>query len=134
MLAARQKLNREIRGFLGFSRRQKRLPRQNHRSSTKRPMVSWQGGSAMFPKADPQCNVESVLARVIELGQWLTAAGAAGTAEHQVERHLFTQMLAMGAELLGEFFKSVGPGDLGQAVTLNNGDVVKRLPGPSERR
>jgi hypothetical protein len=88
----------------------------------------------MFPKAHPECNVESVLMSVIELGQWLTAAAAAGTAEHQVERHLFTQMLAMGATLLGEFFKSVGPGDLGQTVTLKNGDVVKRLPEQSERR
>jgi hypothetical protein len=88
----------------------------------------------MFPPAHPECNVESALKQLIALGQWLATAAAAGTAEHQVERHLFKQMLAMGAELLGEFFKSVGPGDLGQAVTLNNGDVVKRLPGPSERR
>src|SRR3954454_743994 len=88
----------------------------------------------MFPKAHPQCNVESALARVTELGQWLAAAAAAGTAEHQVERHLFAQMLAMGATLLGEFFKSVGPGDLGQAVELKNGAVVKRLPAQSERR
>lgn len=88
----------------------------------------------MFPKEHPQCNVESALARVIELGEWLTAAAAAGTAEHQVERHLFAQVLAMGAALLGEFFKSVGPGDLGQAVTLKSGDVLKRLPEQSVRR
>lgn len=42
-------------------------------------------------------------------------------------------MLAMGATLLGEFFTSVGPGDLGQALTLLQGDVVKRLPVQSER-
>lgn len=88
----------------------------------------------MVPKAHPECNVESVLAKVVELGQWLTTAAASGTAEHEVERHLFTRMLAMGATLLGEFFESVGPGDLGQAVTLENGDVVKRLPGQSRRR
>lgn len=88
----------------------------------------------MVPKAHLECNVESVLAKVVELGQWLTAAAAAGTAEHEVERHLFTRMLAMGATLLGEFFKSVGPGDLGQAVTLEDGDVVKRLPEQSRRR
>ena len=40
----------------------------------------------------------------------------------------------MGATLLGEFFKSVGPGDLGQAVELKNGDVVKRLPEQVVRR
>jgi hypothetical protein len=74
------------------------------------------------------------LKQVIELGRWLTTAAADGTAEHLVERRLFTQMLAMGAKLLGEFFASVGPGDLGQAVTLDNGDVVKRLPAQSARR
>jgi len=88
----------------------------------------------MFPPAHPECNVESALKQLIALGQWLTSAAAAGTAEHQVERHLFTRMLAVGATLLGEFFESVGPGDMGPTVTLNNGDVVKRLPEQSERR
>jgi len=66
----------------------------------------------MFPKAHPECNVESVLARVVELGQWLTAAAAAGTAEHQVERHLFTQVIAMGRTLLGAFIAFGRAGDL----------------------
>jgi len=72
----------------------------------------------MVPKAHPECNVEAILKQVLELGQWLTSAAVAGTAAHHVERHLFEQMLAMGAKLLGEFFASVGPGDLGQTVTL----------------
>lgn len=63
----------------------------------------------MFPHPCTECNVESVLKQVIELGRWLTTAAAGGTAEHLVERHLFTQMLAMGAKLHGEFFASVGP-------------------------
>lgn len=88
----------------------------------------------MFPQLSTQCNVESVLKQVVELGRWLTNAAEAGTAEHEVERHLFRQLLAMGATLLGEFFKSVGPGDLGQTVTLENGDVVRRLPEQSTRR
>ncbi len=87
----------------------------------------------MFPKAHLECNVESALTKLIELGHWLTAAATAGTAEHEVERHLFAQMLVMGATLLGEFFKSIGPGDLGQAVTLENGEGVKRLPEQSVR-
>lgn len=88
----------------------------------------------MFAKVGPECNVESALMHVIELGKWLTQAAAAGTAEHVVERHLFTEMLAMGAKLLGEFFKSAGPGDLGETVTLENGYVVNRLPGQQDRR
>lgn len=88
----------------------------------------------MFAKTGTQCNIESILIQVVELGQWLTKAAAAGTAEHLVERHLFTQMLAMGAQFLGEFFKSVGPGDLGETVTLENGNTLNRLPAERKRR
>jgi hypothetical protein len=51
-----------------------------------------------------------------------------------VERHLFTEMLAMGGKLLAEFFTSVGPGNLGETVTLEKGYTVNRLPGESKRR
>ncbi len=88
----------------------------------------------MFPNAHPECNVESALKHLVELGRWLSSAVTAGTAQHEVERHLFTQVLAMGATLLGEFFKSVGPGDLGQTVTLKDGGVLRRLPEQSQRR
>ena len=88
----------------------------------------------MFAKVGSECNVESVLMQVIELGKWLTKAAAGGTAEHEVERHLFTEMLAMGGKLLGEFLQSAGPGDLGETVTLENGYVVNRLPGQQGRR
>jgi hypothetical protein len=88
----------------------------------------------MFPHSSTQCNVESALKQVLELGRWLTQAVAAGTAEHEVEQHLFTRMLAVGATLLGEFLASVGPGDLGEAVTLGDGQVLRRLPEQSRRR
>jgi hypothetical protein len=88
----------------------------------------------MFAKAAAQCNMESVFMQVVEMGQWLARAAAMGTAEHLVERHLFAEMLALGAKLLGEYFKSVGPGDLGETVTLENGRTVNRLPGEQKRR
>jgi hypothetical protein len=88
----------------------------------------------MVPHSSTQCNVESALKQVLELGRWLTQAVAAGTAEHEVEQHLFTRMLAVGATLLGEFLASVGPGDLGEAVTLGDGQVLRRLPEQSRRR
>jgi hypothetical protein len=88
----------------------------------------------MCPHSPTQCNVESALKQVLELGRWLTGAVAAGTAEHEVERHLFTAMLAMGATLLGEFLASVGPGDLGETATLGDGQVLRRLPERSQRR
>jgi hypothetical protein len=88
----------------------------------------------MFPKLAANCNIESVLMQIVELGQWLTKAMEMGTAEHLVEGHVFTEMLAMGAKCLGEFFKSGGPGDLGETVTLENGRAVNRLPGEQKRR
>jgi len=88
----------------------------------------------MFSKAGSECNVESVLMQVVELGRWLATAAALGTSEHLVERHLVTKVMAMGAELLDQFFKSVGPGNLGETVTLENGEVVNRLPNEQKRR
>ncbi len=88
----------------------------------------------MFPQPTSACNIESALKQVLELGRWLTRAAATGTAAHDVERHLFTQMLAVGGTMFGEFLKSVGPGDLGSTVTLDNGDVLKRLPEQLSRR
>ena len=45
-----------------------------------------------------------------------------------MEGHLFREMLALGAQLLGAFFKLVGPGDLGEEVALEEGHTVKRWP------
>src|SRR5579862_1637326 len=97
-------------------------------------MVFERGGRTMFADAGAEFNVETALVRVAELGRWLSQAAANGTAEHLVERHLFTQALALAANLLGEFFKSVGPGDAGPTLTLENGRTVKRLPGEPRRR
>jgi hypothetical protein len=88
----------------------------------------------MFPKAAAQCNIESIITQLVQLSEWLVKAASTGAAEHLVERHLFTEMLAMGAKLLGEYFKSVGPGDLGETVTLENGYTVNRLPNEQKRR
>ncbi len=57
-----------------------------------------------------------------------------GTAVHAVEHHLFRELLKMGFELLGYFFRRLGPGDQGPQVTLPDGRVLKRLQGMRERR
>ena len=49
------------------------------------------------------------------------------TATHEVERKLFRGVLPRGYELLGCFFRLVGPGDVGPQVTRSDGRVVKRL-------
>ena len=50
------------------------------------------------------------------------------------KRHLFREMLALGAQLLGAFLKLVGPGDLGEEVALEDGRTVKRWPEQHVRR
>ena len=88
----------------------------------------------MFAKAVAECNVDAARGQLAELESWVAEAAREGTAAHVVERHLFRQMLALGAELFGAFLRSVGPGDLGPAATLEDGRAVRRLPEPRERR
>jgi hypothetical protein len=78
--------------------------------------------------------VDGVRERLAELEQWLAKAVQQGTAEHEVEGHLFREMLALGAQLLGAFLKLVGPGDWGEEIPLEEGHVVKRWPQPHPRR
>ncbi len=48
-------------------------------------------------------------------GLWaeVVTAAPAGTAAHEVERRLFRGVLPLGYDLLGCFFRLVGPGDGG---------------------
>ncbi len=68
------------------------------------------------------------------LWQQLEVFAQEGTAVHQVERHLFRELLKLGFELLGYFFKQLGPGDQGSWVKLPDGRVLKCLEGVRERR
>jgi hypothetical protein len=88
----------------------------------------------MVAKTTVEFKVEGVRERLTELEYWLANAAQQGTAEHEVERHLFREMLALGAQLLGAFLKLVGPGDLGEEVVLENGRSIKRWPEQHSRR
>ena len=57
-----------------------------------------------------------------------------GTPVHEVERHLFRDLLQLGYQLLGFFFQWLGTGDQGEQVKLEDGRVLRRLPGPHPRR
>jgi hypothetical protein len=57
-----------------------------------------------------------------------------GTAAHAVERYLFLELLKLGFELLGYFFRLLGSGDQGPQVALPDGRVLKRLEGVRERQ
>jgi len=88
----------------------------------------------MIAKAAVEFKVEGVRERLTELEQWLAKAAQEGAGEHEVEGHLFREMLALGAQLLGAFLKLVGPGDLGEEVALKEGRTVKRWPKQHMRR
>jgi len=88
----------------------------------------------MIAKTAVEFKVEGVRERLIGLEQWLARAAEEGVGEHEVEEHLFREMLALGRQLLGAFLKLVGPGDLGEEVVLEDGRTVKRWPKQRARR
>lgn len=92
----------------------------------------------MLTQPSPECNIASSIEearrQLEELEQWLRQAVQQGAAAHEVERHLFQQVLSLGAKLLGGFLKEVGPGDLGATITLSSGQILKRWDEPQARR
>lgn len=69
-----------------------------------------------------------------ELRTYLRGAARDGTALHKVEHAVWREMLKLGATLLGQFLKLVGPGDLGETITLPDGRVCQRLEALHARR
>jgi hypothetical protein len=88
----------------------------------------------MIAKTAVEFKVDGVRERLTGLENWLSQAAQQGVGEHEVEGHLFREMLALGAQLLGAFLELVGPGDLGEEVALEEGHIVKRLPEQGTRR
>jgi hypothetical protein len=58
---------------------------------------------------------------------FVEAAAREGVVAHEVERRVWTDLLALGRQLLGEFFRLAGDGDLGETVELPDGRVFNRL-------
>jgi len=88
----------------------------------------------MIAKTAVEFKVEGVRERLSNLEQWLMRAAQEGTSEHEVEGHLFREMLALGGQLLGAFLKLVGPGDLGKEAAVDGEQTVKRWPDQQARR
>jgi len=87
----------------------------------------------MFAKVLTECNVKAARKRFSSLEQSIARAARDGTAAHVVELDLFRQILAIGADLFGEFLTLTGTGDKGPTATLDNGQMVNRLD-PRDRR
>jgi hypothetical protein len=69
-----------------------------------------------------------------ELRTYLRKAAGDGTAVHEVEHAVWREVLKLGAKLLSQFFGLVGPGDLGETITLPDGRVCQRLDDLHARR
>jgi hypothetical protein len=82
-------------------------------------------------KPQAACSVEWLLpqaqASLAAMAQSLRQAALAGTPAHEVERALFQQLLQLGYLLFGSFLTLVGPGDIGETATLDDGRTVRRL-------
>ena len=93
---------------------------------------------AQLLKRDFRDSVEWQVAEArVQLGfleQWLAESAKQGIAAHEVERGLFDGVLRIGRALFDAFLRLVGPGDLGESITLDNGRVVPRLEEPHSRR
>jgi hypothetical protein len=79
-------------------------------------------------------HVPEVLEQLGALQQWIAKSAEQGASAHDVERGLFDRVLQLGTTLFGAFLKLVGPGDLGETATLDDGRVVPRLKEQHTRR
>jgi hypothetical protein len=64
----------------------------------------------------------------------LTSALRQGTAVHQIEGQLWDLALQLGRRSLAAFFAACGAGDLGETLTLPDGNTVQRLEQRHNRR
>lgn len=79
-------------------------------------------------------HVPEVREQLGSLEQWIAKSAERGVAAHEVERGLFDRLLQIGTTLFGAFLKLVGPGELGETATLDDGRVVPRLQEQHTRR
>jgi hypothetical protein len=78
--------------------------------------------------------IRAATAHLSVMQEAVIQAAREGKPAHEVERDLFRQVLELGGKLFGGFLQLVGPGDLGETVTLADGREVQRLPAPHARR
>jgi hypothetical protein len=70
---------------------------------------------------------QSLYPCVDDLLDFVRQAAQQGRPAHEVERELWTRVLALGRQALGLFFSLQGSGDLGDSLQLPDGRVVQRL-------
>ncbi len=71
--------------------------------------------------------VPEVREQLSSLEQWIAKSAEQGAAAHEVERGLFDRLLQIGNTLFAAFLRLVGPGDLGETATLDDGRTVGKI-------
>jgi hypothetical protein len=91
--------------------------------------VCQQGGQGMIVAQDGDVDKSKGIADLAdELVTVVRAAACKGTSMHDVERDVLTRVLRLGHAALQEFVRLQGTGDLGETITLPDGQVLNRLP------
>ena len=93
--------------------------------------------------AETVCEVKSAAREPQELGdltrqllgmhEWVLVAAEGGLPADVVERGLLQRVLAIGKALFQSYLTAVGPGDVGETLTQEDGRVLKRLPKQHDR-
>jgi hypothetical protein len=76
-------------------------------------------------------NLEAVFA---DLRTCVRTAAQEGWAMHDLEHEVWQRLLQLGRASLNQFLALVGPGDVGETLTLSSGQESRRLPETHERR
>jgi hypothetical protein len=88
----------------------------------------------MFAPDTPLDNPQLLQDLASELLTFVRTAATQATAVHDVERGIWQRILQLGRTSLGQFFALQGTGDLGDTVTLPDGQTPERLPELHSRR
>src|SRR5438067_1172616 len=82
----------------------------------------------MIAHHHPSDNPQALRDLAEQLLAFVRAAAAAGVPAHEAERGIWQRLLGLGRTALAQFFALQGTGDLGEAVTLPDGQACARLP------
>lgn len=77
---------------------------------------------------------ETLHDQFVELEGFVRQSAQQGLAAHEAELGLWERLLAIGHKALGLFFQMHGTGDMGENISLPDGEAVTRLEGVRERR
>src|SRR5260370_24617745 len=79
-------------------------------------------------QGDDVLKSEILMQKVAEVEAFLEASFHEGRAIHEVERGLWKHALRFGRLFMEQFLALYGSGDMGETVTLPNGEECQRLP------